>query len=98
MTDLIDINPGSDLVFNAVLTDAAGVIDITGAVLSVFEPHVALAAQVTLTVTDASEGAFRCLVKWSSAFPRDIIMPLRILLTQGDLATSWPAIKLRVPL
>ena len=97
MSDLVVINPGSDLVFDGVLTDEAGPINITGAALSVFEPPTALAPQITLAVTNAVAGAFRCTVKWSSAFPRDMIMPLRIMLTQGDLVTTWPAIELRVP-
>lgn len=96
MTDLIVINPGSDLVFNGVLTDEAGPINITGATLSVFEPPPVLAAQVTLTVTDAAAGAFICTVKWSEDFPHDIIMHLRLKLTQAGIATAWPAIKLRV--
>ena len=97
MSDLQTILPGSDFVFDGVLTDDAGPINITGAALSVFEPHVALAPQITLTVTDAAAGAFRCVVKWSSEFPRDVLMPLRIRLIQDDLATAWPAIELRVP-
>lgn len=97
MTDLIVINPGSDLVFDGFLTDAGGAIDITGAALSVFEPMPALAPHITLLVTDAVAGAFRCTVKWSSDFPREIIMPLRIRLIQSGTATAWPPVNLWVP-
>lgn len=97
MSDLQTIEPGSDFVFDGVLTDEAGPIDITGAALSVFEPHVALAPQISLTVTSALTGAFRCVVKWSSDFPRDVLMPLRIRLIQADgLAMAWPAIEVKV--
>lgn len=97
MDSLQTINPGSDLVFDGLLSDAGGAIDITGAILSVFEPMSALAPHITLAVTDAVAGAFRCTVKWSSDFPRGIIMPLRIRLIQDGMATAWPPINLWVP-
>ncbi len=96
MSDVVVINPGSDLVINGVLTDDAGPVNITGAVLSTFEVPPALLPHVTLLVTNAAAGALTLTIKWSLDFPRDIIMPLRVTLTQAGIVTAWPAIKLRV--
>lgn len=97
MTDQIVVNPGSDLVFSAVLTDELGPIDITGATLTTFELPSALLPQLTLTVTNALVGAFTATITWSNGFPREVVMPVRIRLVQDGLSTVWPPIKIKVP-
>ena len=96
MRNLIVINPGSDHVFDGILTDETGPIDITGAELSLFEPLPVLETQVSFTITDAAAGAFSCSIKWSNNFPRDLVMPLRLVLVQAGWVTAWPAVDLMV--
>jgi len=103
MADEIEINRGSDLDFTVRWRerDEAGVIspiDLTGGVVSLFEPHPALVGNLTATLDpDPTTGDVQCRLEWAPDMPTGRRMSFRVMVTFGtDNQTSpliWVLVK-----
>ena len=96
MSDTDIINRGSDYIIDGQHIDEAGPVNITGATLSVFEPHATMAPHILLTKVDPLVGTFTCKIKWSDDFPHAVAMPLRIKFAWSDRDECFPPVYLRV--
>lgn len=65
-----------------------GFADLTGFTVDAFEPHVALAAHLTLTITDAPTGEITGRIVWNVGMPDGDDMDFRIRVSNGSAVTT----------
>lgn len=93
------INRGSDLTFTMNWKQPGGTApyDLTGATVAAFEPHPSIAGHITLTVTDAAQGAVSGRVEWQDDMPTGRVMHFRVRVSIGSDDTStgkiWVTVK-----
>lgn len=95
----LEINRGSDLAFTMEWNQPGGTTpyDLTGATVAAFEPHPRIDGHITLTVTDAAQGAVSGRVEWQDDMPTGRIMHFRVRASIGGNDTStdkfWVTVK-----